>query len=232
VGCLARGSRHNGGEYEVLPRLVEPALFSLDPDSYPALSTRGPGLVELFIVAKQQSFPGNPGDGEINLAHTWSDRIDDSSVVWSEDWESLGTGWLKGSPAAISWGPGRTDVFVVGWWRLALPQVVRGRPMVGLACLGRRPVHLVADGGLHGPRAPRPLHRRSRATPVAYLGEQQRLTSPAATSQGPGNVELFVYSGIGQFVQRSYNNGSWSVRVSLTGGTHASTVYWTPFYGF
>jgi hypothetical protein len=71
-------------------------------DSYPALSSWGPGRTELFINARR-------GDGAIGLLHTWQDNGE-----WSDHWELLGTGLMQGSPAAVSYAYGRTDVFVRG----------------------------------------------------------------------------------------------------------------------
>jgi hypothetical protein len=71
-------------------------------DSSPAFSSWGPGRLELFIFARRD-------DGAIALMHTWGDN-----GFWSGRWESLGTGLMQGSPTAVSWGPGRTDVFVRG----------------------------------------------------------------------------------------------------------------------
>jgi hypothetical protein len=69
----------------------------------PALSSWGPGRIELFI---HRATDGNGGRA---LRHTWGDN-----GAWSGRWETLGTGLMQGSPAAVSWGSGRTDVFVRG----------------------------------------------------------------------------------------------------------------------
>jgi hypothetical protein len=74
-------------------------LFS----SSPATSSWGPGRMELFINGYNQS------TGAFALLHTWADN-----GAWSGSWEVLGTGLMQGHPAAVSWGPGRTDVFVRG----------------------------------------------------------------------------------------------------------------------
>jgi len=78
-------------------------IYFFNADSYPAISSWGPGRVELFMNGTRQ------GDGSIALLHTWADN-----GQWSGRWEVLGTGLMHGSPAAVSWGPGRTDVFVRG----------------------------------------------------------------------------------------------------------------------
>ena len=69
--------------------------------SWPSLASWGPGRVELFINTV------NAVNGNLELSHTWGD-----GGSWSGSWEVLGTGLLSGSPSAVSWGPGRTDVFV------------------------------------------------------------------------------------------------------------------------
>jgi hypothetical protein len=71
-------------------------------DSYPALSSWGVGDTELFINARRS-------DGAIGLLHTWQ-----INGEWSDHWELLGTGLMQGSPTAVSWARGRTDVFVRG----------------------------------------------------------------------------------------------------------------------
>ena len=69
--------------------------------SSPSIASWGPGRVELFINTV------NSANGNLELVHTWGDN-----GSWSGSWEVLGTGLLSGSPSAVSWGPGRTDVFV------------------------------------------------------------------------------------------------------------------------
>lgn len=69
--------------------------------SAPALTSWGPGRMELFVNALN-------GNGGLTLLHTWADNY-----TWSGTWETLGTG-MQGDPAAMSWGPGRTDVFEEG----------------------------------------------------------------------------------------------------------------------
>jgi hypothetical protein len=72
-------------------------------DSSVALSSWGPGRADLFINTT------NASSGYIELTHTWAD-----GGGWSGTWEVLGTGLMHGSPAAVSWGSSRIDVFVGG----------------------------------------------------------------------------------------------------------------------
>jgi hypothetical protein len=81
------------------------ATYSID-DRLPTLTSWGPGRMELFIFGTNV----NTGDGA--LLHTWADNY-----AWSGRWETLGTGMRSDDythPAAVSWGPGRDDVFVRG----------------------------------------------------------------------------------------------------------------------
>src|ERR1051326_7069702 len=74
-------------------------LFTSDP----AVSSWGPGRLDLFLYGRHED------TGAIALLHTWADQ-----GAWSGRWEVLGTGLMQGKPAAVSWGPGRVDVFVRG----------------------------------------------------------------------------------------------------------------------
>lgn len=225
--------------------LLSIRCFFWNADSYPVLSTRGPGLVELFIVANQDSFHPQPGDGQINLVHTWSDRIVGPSVEWSENWESLGTGLLKGSPAAISWGPGRTDVLVVGggdslyhkwfadgrWsrgWEALGGGPFTSSPTVDSMGPGHLDIYVVGPGQML-------WHTWHNINGWGFWESNIAVQvgpfrAPAATSRGPGNVELFSYYPSGQLFQRTYNNGTWTERLTWTGGINAATVYWTPAF--
>jgi hypothetical protein len=103
---------HRWTGWETLPGTLDRAkrfctnrCYFWNADSYPTLSARGSGLIELFIN-------GTRDDGAQALLHTWTDRWNNDAPDWSANWESLGTGRLSGSPTAVSWGTGRTDVFV------------------------------------------------------------------------------------------------------------------------
>jgi hypothetical protein len=75
-------------------------------DRLPTLTSWGPGRMELFI------FGTNVTTGDGVLLRTWADNYS-----WSGRWETLGTGMRSDDythPAAVSWGPGRDDVFVRG----------------------------------------------------------------------------------------------------------------------
>jgi hypothetical protein len=79
--------------------------------SSPAISSLQPGQLDVFSVMRNRS------TGALELAHSWI--IVPLSYVWyglgSNPWEILGTGNLQGAPAAVSWAPGRLDVFVRGF---------------------------------------------------------------------------------------------------------------------
>jgi hypothetical protein len=74
-------------------------LWAVNSD--PAVTSWGPGRLEVFVNAIDSN------TGAIGLLHTWADNY-----TWADKWEVLGTGYLQGTPAAISWGSGRDDVFV------------------------------------------------------------------------------------------------------------------------
>src|SRR5690349_19040099 len=69
----------------------------------PAASSWGPGRFDVFVNGT------NTTNGSIALLHTWADNS-----TWVGHWEVLGTGLMQGGPTAVSWGPGRIDVFVRG----------------------------------------------------------------------------------------------------------------------
>jgi hypothetical protein len=70
--------------------------------SDPAVASWGPGRMDLFLY-------GESAAGQEVLLHTW-----ENNSAWSGSWEALGAlPEVQGDPAAVSWGPGRVDVF--GW---------------------------------------------------------------------------------------------------------------------
>jgi hypothetical protein len=96
---------------------------------------------------------------------------------WSS-WTSLGSpqGGFKGSPAAVSWAPGRLDVFVRGgddklWQRFSV------------------------DGGATWSAWIKPLG-----------DEGVLASSPGAASWAPGRLDIFVLGTDGQIWQRFYDN--------------------------
>jgi len=68
-----------------------------------AVSSWGPGRLDVFVNATRIA------DNSRVLLHTWADNS-----TFSGTWEVLGSGLMQGNPAAVSWGPGRVDVFVRG----------------------------------------------------------------------------------------------------------------------
>jgi hypothetical protein len=76
--------------------------YDWNPDSFPAIISWGPERLDLFMHATRY-------DGAVTLLHAW--RTSDAGEF---KWEALGTGLMQGSPAAVSWGPGRIDVFARG----------------------------------------------------------------------------------------------------------------------
>ena len=78
------------------------SFYAWNADSFPAITSWGPGRLDLFMHATRY-------DGAIALLHAWRTSDDDEFT-----WEELGTGLMQGSPAAVSWGWGRIDVFARG----------------------------------------------------------------------------------------------------------------------
>jgi hypothetical protein len=71
--------------------------------SDPAICSWGPGRFDVFILAIRDS------DGTRALVHTWA-----NNNQWTGRWEVLSLGWMQGTPAVVSWGPNRIDVFMRG----------------------------------------------------------------------------------------------------------------------
>src|SRR5262249_35916583 len=79
--------------------------FNLIPSSAssPAVTSWGPGRMDVFVTA-------DATDYQSHLLHSWADNY-----TWSGIWEDLGMfGVGGGAPGAVSWGPGRIDVFASG----------------------------------------------------------------------------------------------------------------------
>lgn len=69
----------------------------------PAVSSWAPGRLDVFVNTWRS-------DGGSALKHLWM-----NNGQWATSkFEVLGTGWMQGSPAAVSKGVGRIDVFVLG----------------------------------------------------------------------------------------------------------------------
>jgi hypothetical protein len=165
-------------------------------DSSPALSSWGSGRLELFINATRD-------DGATTLVHTWGDN-----GTWSGRWEGLGTGLLQGSPAAVSWGPGRTDVFVRGGIGLAHKWFENGSWSRGWEDLGGEltssrsvtswgPGHLdIVANGSNG--TPAHLWFDSWWSGWESLGKPFWWSvlvpgsSPVVATAGPGSLDFFV----------------------------------------
>jgi hypothetical protein len=198
-----------------------------NPDSDTALASWGPGRLELFVNARRDR------DGAQVLMHTWADN-----ATWSDDWEVLGSGDLVGSPTAISWGPGRTDVFVHGganglahkWFAQGswssgwddLGPCMTTSPSVASAGVGHLDVYVRGcDGAL--------WHKFTAAGGWSDWDWQGGFlvdgTSPTATSAGSGNLDVFVLGLDGTF-QKSYNYGWAAFRPLNETIPHSAVIYW------
>lgn len=208
------------------------------PGNLPALSARGAGRVELFINTVRED------DGALALVHTWTDRRRANGLEWTSNWEVLGTGLVWGTPAAVSWGPGRTDVFVRaadqdiahkwfdgGRWSRGWESMgccVSSNPSVTSTGPGQLELYAIGAGDQ---ALWHQVFASNNWSGWIWLGGQIGFgTSPAVTSRGSSNVEAFVYGGDGLLYQRSRNNGVWtaSAGTSTFGSTQQATVSWIP----
>lgn len=76
--------------------------YDWTPDSSPAVSSHATRRFDVYMVAKRRR------DGALSLVHAYQTAF--GALGWR--WEVLDSGPLTGSPAAVSWGPGRIDVFL------------------------------------------------------------------------------------------------------------------------
>jgi hypothetical protein len=136
---------------------------------------------------------------------------------WSGDWEVLGSGLLVGSPSAVSWGPGRLDVFVQGgghglahkWfdgrWSTGwedLGPYITSSPSVASAFPGHLDVYARGGDAL--------WHRWFWGGWSGWDyqgGFIEDGTSPTAASAGPGSLDVFVIGGDQSLYEKSYRNG-------------------------
>jgi hypothetical protein len=192
--------------------------------SDPTATSWGPGRMDVFAY-------GVNGKGAVGLLHTWA--INDT---WVNKWEVLGTGLMQGNPAAVSWGPGRLDVFVTGggnrrahkwfdsshWsgWEDMESGTVYSSPAVTSWGPGR------LDVFAHGPNG----HLRHMTYGSAWedLGccVLEKGATPAAISQSYLTLDVFTLGTDGWVYSKAYNN-LWSdfkgVSVLATG---VAAVVW------
>jgi hypothetical protein len=222
----------NPGGVGVETGVFSSELYTFNRDSYPAISSWGPGRLELFMNTTRTS------DGAIALLHTWADN-----GVWSGKWEALGTGLLQGSPAAVSWGPGRTDVFVRGggnalvhkwfangvWSRGWEDQ--GGYSTSDFAVTSSGPDRLLifargAEGNLWNTWFNHGWGGWGNLGGTLAPG-----TSLAATSRATDSVDVFVFgSDSASVFQKSYENAWWQEfrRVGVAQAPSLSAVAWVP----
>ncbi len=158
--------------------------------SGPAVSSWGPGHMDLFVNGY------NTSTGAIALLHTWAD-----GGTWSGHWEVLGSGFTESSPAAVSWGPGRVDVFegdgVDDNRREALEHkwYANGHWSAGWENLGGT---------------------------VNQLGSW---STGSVTSEAFGSLAVFVGNANSGLSMRKFANGQWAPWVNLEDGT---IIYYSP----
>jgi hypothetical protein len=200
--------------------------------SSPTISSSGPGKFDIFLVARRD-------DGALTVLHGWTA---DTLLIF--DWEPLGTtGLFSGTPAAVSWSSGRTDVFVRAadhglvhkWWENGhwsngwedMGVTVNSSPTVVSQFSGELDVffsgpdyNLWQKKYLGGHWA----GLYSYGIPILYG------TSPAAASRGSGNIQVFYASTDWLWHQFSSSNGVWSPP-TFTADSWASdafATYWVP----
>lgn len=209
-------------------------------NSDPVLTSWGPGRMEAFV------YGADANTGAIGLMHSWADNY-----TWADKWEVLGTGSMQGTPTAISWGPGRTDVFVrgggneldhkafangswsSGWENLgglmsSSPSVTSwgsGRLDVFMRGLNDNQLwHLAFDGGVWSAWDPRGGGITS---------------SPAAASVAFGRLDIYALGTDSQMYRLFYNNGwngffgqaNWfsGVLATLNFPFDSTMMTWVPF---
>jgi hypothetical protein len=222
--------------------------------SPPALTSWGPGRMELFINGLDS------GTGDTVLLHTWSDNY-----TWSGNWETLGgslttaqttpggTIVRSGSwgPTAVSWGPGRDDVFEIlinthllhmwfdngswssDWEDLGTPPspvTISARPAVTSSGPGRLNVFAQgSDGHLWGTWF---AGGWGGWGDVGCCLAGDVTDSVAAVSQAPLTVDVFVVGTQHDLYRKANTNGTWAdwqfLDHSLDFTNIAATV-WVPF---
>jgi hypothetical protein len=215
---------------------INGAWYGWHAGSYPVLAARADGNLDLFINATRD-------DGAIALVHTWTDRWDADGEEWSENWEVLGTGSMQGSPAAVSWGPGRTDVFVRGGGNeLAHKWYANGRWSRGWENLGgtisSSPSATSAGPGHISVIASGMDQQLWEIwyNGVDWIGWEPRWnvigvgTHPSVVSAGWGNLDIaFLGPDRVSLFQQKYSAGPWTTRsMNSTFGTDPTSVYWIP----
>jgi hypothetical protein len=190
--------------------------------SSPAVASWGPGRMELFVN-------GSGTDGSISLLHLWGDNYS-----WSGSWQRLGTGLMQGAPAAVSWGLGRTDVFVRGggnelvhkWFENGqwsgwenLGGILTTPPAVASPGSGRLNIFTRGTDGQWWGKWFVGAWSDWSATPDACCLDGDVTNSVAATSQAPLTLDVFVIGAnpAGALWRKAYNDyaGGWAAWQAL-----------------
>ena len=176
--------------------------------SSPAASSRGPNRLDVFV--RGELLPGGQGE----LYHKWWD-----GSSW-HDWEYLG-GWIAGgsSPAAVSWGPNRIDVFYADgkddslahqWWDGStwsfddLGGTVTAGPGVSSWGPGRLDIFVRATNGV--------LYERiwnNGWLDWQAVGGVPIASGPAAVSWGPDRIDVFVQGTDDALWHKYWDGASW-----------------------
>jgi len=198
---------------------LDSAYGSVLPGGYIAIEK--PGRIPKILSAKQVMLYTRTAYGvsskttQISLAQSWWD-------MWS-NWQSLG-GVLTSDPATVSWGDGRTDVFVRGtdnalwhkwfngtWsgWE-SLGGVLSSGPDVSSWAAGRLDIFVRGtDNAL--------WHKWFNGTWSGWESLGGVLTSdPAAVSWGEGRIDVLV-RGTDNALWHKWFDGAWSGWESLGG---------------
>lgn len=123
-GSFFRGFLHNhfNGNWSGWTRIpgfddfggicISPVCYTFYGASSPAVASWGPGHMDLFVSMRTLGV-GSNGFASIGLLHMSADNYS-----WSGAWEVVDsmplTNLTQGPVGAVSWGPGRIDVFMEG----------------------------------------------------------------------------------------------------------------------
>lgn len=209
-------------------------------DRLPTLTSWGPGRMELFI------FGNNVTTGTGALLHSWADNYS-----WSGRWETLGTGLRSDDytrPAAVSWGPGRDDVFVRGVNSDLQHAYFANGSWSGWESLGgyitsdptaaSRQANIIdvfvrgTDAALWSRAYVNGWYNWYSLGGIIVDGLQSSRSGPTAISVVPGTLDIYAASSVdGNLYRKSYSDAtSWLAWVNTGAalGGHLAVATWTP----
>jgi len=197
-----------------------------------AASSSGPNDIDLFVTG--QDFDYAQGD-TLGVYHR-----NYNGSHWTT-WSPLG-GIASSAPAAVSWGPGRIDVFMRGdydslqhiywsnnvWsaWNTISGPALMGAPTV--ASWGPNRLDVFAKGPDNGVWTIT-WTGSSWSSWVSLGGSLD--SNPTAVSWGQGRIDVFARSTAQQLIQLTYSNGAWGTWTNiaaLDSTEHPYAASWGP----